>query len=300
MSDHHAACGLAPAPLPELHLAEALERFDREATHATLDTGRYRCRYHVWGRGPGLLFIPGLSSDARSFAPLMSRLEGHFRCIVYDLPTGQGDGARLDHYQHADLVADAFAVLDHLGERQCYVSGFSFGSTIALAALHAQPERLVRGVLQSGFARRRLAPMEVLLARVARLIGAPLGAMPVRPWLLRRSHQSPFLDRPPEWWQFFMERSGATPVAAVGHRALLIHKIDVRPLLPAIRQPMLLVSGDGDPLVDVSAVEELRQGLPNAAHIELRGCGHHALFSHPAELAEALRQFLTPPACGVT
>jgi pimeloyl-ACP methyl ester carboxylesterase len=298
MNDHpSAACGLALAPEPTPDLREVLRRFDHEATHATFDTSRYRCRYHVWGRGPGLLFIPGLSSDARSFALLMSRLQRHFRCIVYDLPTGQGDGALLDRYRHADLVADAFALLDHVGERQCYVSGFSFGSTIALAAMHSQPERLVRAVLQSGFARRRLAPAEVLMARLARHWRAPLGRMPVRPMILHLQHRGPFIDRPPAWWHFFMERSGATPVAAVAQRALMIHHTDLRSLLPAIRQPVLLVSGACDPLVDVSCVEELREGLPNAAHIELRECGHHALFTHPVELAEAIRQFLSPPAC---
>jgi pimeloyl-ACP methyl ester carboxylesterase len=278
-------------------LAETLRRFDGEAECGICDTGRYRCRYFTWGTGPALLFIPGLSSDARSFALLMSRLVRYFRCIVYDLPVGRGDGAHLDRYRHADLVADIFALLDHVGAAQSYISGFSFGATIALAALHARPERLPRAVLQNGFARRRLAPAEVLLSRLARHWQAPLGEMPVRPALLRRSHFGPFAEQPPELWRFFVERSGASSVAAVTHRALLIHRLDLRPILAEIRQPVLLVSGDADPLVNLSCVEELRQGLPNAAHIELRDCGHHALFTHPAELAEAIRQFLTPPAC---
>src|SRR5262249_9513601 len=154
-----------------------------------------------------------------------------FRCVVYDLPTGRCDGANLGRYRHADLVADFFALLDHLGQRQAYVSGFSFGSTIALAALRANPGRLPRAVLQSGFARRRLAPAEVFVARLARHWQAPLSRMPVRPLLLRRVHAGPFAARPPQWWDFFVERSGATPVAAVAQRALLIHQLDLRPVL---------------------------------------------------------------------
>lgn len=293
-----AACGPANGVLPDLDLADALRRFDREARPGTCDTGHYRCRYFVWGAGPPLVFIPGLSSDARSFALLMSRLAAHFRCAVYDLPTGRGDGANLARYRHADLVADFFALLDHLGLRQSYVSGFSFGSTVALAALHAQPTRLPRAVLQSGFARRPLAPAEVLVARLARHWQAPIGRMPVRPALLRRAHSGPFARHPRAWWDFFTERNGRTPVAAVAKRALLTHGVDLRPLLPQVRQPVLLVSGDCDPLVKSACTEELERGLPNAAHIELRDCGHYALFTHPAELAEAIRQFLTPPECG--
>lgn len=292
------ACGLTPPPSPTLNLTEVLRRFDREARQGTCDTGRYRCRYFTWGEGPPLIFIPGLSSDARSFAPLMSRLTGHFRCVVYDLPRGQGDGAYLARYRHSDLVADLLALMDHLHLRQSYVSGFSFGSTIALAALRGRPERLTRAVLQSGFARRRLAPAEILVVRLARHWQAPLGRMPVRPLLLRRAHAGPFLARPPEWWDFFVERSGATPIAAVAHRALLIHALDLRPSLPDIRQPVLLMSGDEDPIVNAGCAEDLERGLPHPAHIELRDCGHQALFTHPVELAEAIRQFLTPPPCG--
>jgi pimeloyl-ACP methyl ester carboxylesterase len=280
-----------------LSLAETLARFDREAMRGTCDTGRYRCRFFTWGEGPPLLFIPGLSSDARSFALVMVHLARHFRCIGYDLPTGQGDSAALDAMTHDDLVADAFALLDHLNVRQSYVFGFSFGSTIALAALQAHPERLPRAVLQSGFARRRLAPAEVLLARLARHWQRRLRQVPGRAALLRLGHAGPFAGLPPELWRFFVERSGATPIAAVCQRALLVHRLDLRPLLEQVPQPVLLVSGDGDPVVDAACLEALQRGLPNAGHIELTGCGHYALYSHSAPLAEAMRRFLTPP-CG--
>lgn len=292
-----AACGLASPLQPTLSVAEALRRFDREAQRGVCDTGRYRCRYSAWGDGPTLVLVPGLASDARSFALLASRLMRHFRVVVYDLPTGRGDGANLGRYRHADLTADFFALLDHLNAQQAYVSGFSFGSTIALAALHTRPERLPRAVLQSGFARRPLAPAEILLARLTRHWQAPLAAMPARSMLLRWTHSAPFAGQPPELWQFFVERNGVSPVAAAAHRALLVHGLDLRPLLARIRQPVLLVSGDADPLVNAACMEELRHGLPNAAHIELRDCGHHALFTHPTQLAEAMRQFLLPPPC---
>lgn len=282
---------------PRPDLRQTLQRLDREAVRGTCDTSHYRCRYLTWGDGPPLLFVPGLSSDARSFALLMVLLRDRFRCIAYDLPTGQGDGARLDRYTHANLADDAVALLDHLNEPPGYLAGFSFGSTIALAALHARPERWTRAVHLGGFARRRLAPAEVLLARLARHWQAPMRVMPFAEALLRRSHFAAFAGCPPEIWPFFLERHGSPPIAAVAHRALLIHQLDLRPLLPAITQPILLVSGEADPIIQASAVEELRQGLPNAMHVELRDCGHHALFTHPAAVAELMGQFLSPPAC---
>ena len=127
-------------------LREARDRFKREAEWHEVDTGRYCCRYYSWGRGPTLLLVPGLAEAAESFILFCCRLASQFRCLAYELPGRHGDGADLGRYTHAELVADVFALLDHAGARQCYLLGTSFGSTITLGALHAQPERALRGV----------------------------------------------------------------------------------------------------------------------------------------------------------
>jgi pimeloyl-ACP methyl ester carboxylesterase len=296
---HEAPCGIstAPAPPEPLPLDEVLRRFDREAAAGIVDTGRYRCPYFTWGEGPFLVFIPGLSDDARSFLLVSALLSEHFRCVSYNLPDGAGDGARLGRYTHADLVGDLFALLDHLGARQSYLFGSSFGSTIALAALHARRGQLPRAVLQGGFARRRLAPAEVLLAGLARYWPGRLRRLPFRTPLLRRSHFEPFAGRPPEVWDYFLTRWGSPPIAAMARRALLLHRLDLRAALPAVRQPVLLVCGDRDPLVNHACEEELLHGLPNVARVELSDCGHNPIFTHPGLLADVVRRFLTPPPC---
>ena len=84
----------------------------------------------------------------RSFVLPISRLANQFRCIAYDLPTGKGDGARLATHSHRDLTLDLLALLDHLRLPRVNVNGYSFGSTIALRALHDAPERFARAVLR--------------------------------------------------------------------------------------------------------------------------------------------------------
>jgi pimeloyl-ACP methyl ester carboxylesterase len=276
-------------------LAEALRRLEAEGQRGACDTGRYRCPYYVWGTGPPLLFIPGMSDDALSFVMPMALLSRSFRCIAYDLPTGRGDGARLGCYRHAAFVADVFALLDHLGVSRCYVFGSSFGATIALAALHAGPGRLPRAVLQGGFARRPLAWAERLVARLARCWPGSLRRLPFRNALLRRTHHEPFAARPPEVWDYCVARWGSAPVPVLAQRALVLHGVDLRPLLPEIRQPVLLVCGDCDPLVGRPCEEELLKGLPHVSRAELERCGHVPYFTHPELLAELVRRFLTPP-----
>src|SRR5262249_35318896 len=160
--------------------------------HGVCGTGRYRCPYFAWGSGPPLVFIPGLADSGRSFVLPISQLAARFRCIAYDLPTGRGDGAHLRRYVHADLVADLFALLDHLGIRQAYLFGSSFGSTIALAAMRARPESLPRSVLQGGFAWRPLAWAELFLARLAQYWPGSVRMLPFRAKSMKRVHHGPF------------------------------------------------------------------------------------------------------------
>ena len=272
-----------------LVLRECLERWRTEARHGVIDTGRCRCRYVAWGRGPALVLIPGMGLDAIGFVMLMARLQTDFCCISFDLPDGEIDGAHVRSYRHADHVADLFALLDHLSIRECVLLGSSFGSTIALAALHAQPERFPRAILQGGFARRPLARAEVLAASICRFLPGRVAHLPMVRQILERAHRVPFQDRDLEVWDFFVNESLRTPLRAFAARALLIHRIDLRPLLPAIKQPVLMICGDRDPLVGKACEAELKEGLPHVTRGEIEDCGHMPQLTHPEVMAEIVR-----------
>jgi pimeloyl-ACP methyl ester carboxylesterase len=284
----------ATVPIPE-----ALARWRAEAQAGEFDTGHYRCRYFVWGRGQPLLFIHALTDQAKSFAPLMAHLTESFRCIGYELPTGDGDGARLGSIRHRDLVDDIFALLDHLQIGQACLYGASFGGTIALAALHAQPKRLLRAALQSSFARHPLAPMERLVLNFARWFPGRVGNLPFWSSRQERFDRPMFDGAPTQAWD--LKRSSATklPTAAFAHRALMLASLDLRPMLPAISHPVLVINGERDTACHQAASAELAAGLPHADRLDFADCGHFAQYTHAPAVAEALRRFLLPP-CGLT
>jgi pimeloyl-ACP methyl ester carboxylesterase len=276
----------------DITLAEALRRFEREAVHGVCDTGRYRCPFYTWGQGPTLVCIPGLADDARAFVMPIALLSRHFRCVAYDWPTGTADGARVSGYRHSDYVGDLFALLNHLDAAEAFVLGYSFGSTVALSAMNTRPQRLPRAALLGGFAHRSLAPAEVLLASWGRYWKGPLKNLPFRNKVLHACKACGFDQREPAVWDYFLQRTGALPMAAMAQRALVLHHIDLRPVLPAIRQPTLLVCGDADPLVDKRCETELLTGLPRVIRIELPRCGHQAIYTHPEALAQTVADFL--------
>jgi pimeloyl-ACP methyl ester carboxylesterase len=286
-----AVCTAAPPITP----SEALRRFEREGARGVCNTGRYQMPYIVWGEGPPLVFIHGLGDTKRSFLGPMSILSAGFRCIAYDLPSGRGDRARVSDYRHAELVNDLFALLDHLELKQSYVLGSSFGATLVLAAARKTPQRLPRIVLQGGFAHRPLARAELLLARTTCFLPGSMRHLPFRQHILERAHLGPFSARPAEAWQTFLEWTGETPIAAMARQALVLHRVDLRQTLHEIRQPVLLICGDRDPLIGGAQEEVLLQGLPNAGRVVIPGCGHVASYTHPEAVAAITRDFLTPP-----
>jgi 3-oxoadipate enol-lactonase len=286
------------APAELVSLPEALARFDREAVHGVCDTGRYRCAYFSWGSGPPLLFVPGLAERPRAFIAVMSRLVGQFRCLGMELPHGGVDGARLSRYRHEHLTEDVLALLDHLNLPRCYLYGSSLGGTIVLRTMHARPERVPRAVVQGSFARRPLAWYEHLGAALSRYWPGRMRHLPLRARVLRAVHRGHFDGRPPEAWSYYLDVGGNVPIRTTSHQALLVHSVDLRPLLAEIRQPVLVVSGDEDDVVPRRCQEELLAGLPNARLAELQGCGHVPFHTHPEALAEVLRHFLTPAAAG--
>lgn len=284
--------GQIPSCSQKVSLPSAIERFRREAVWSTYDTGRYRCEFSVWGEGPPLVFVPGLCDDPWSYILPMARLSEKFCCVAYHMPAGNGDGARLLRYRHNHLVDDLLALLDHLKMDEAFLLGSSFGSTVALAALHRRPERFPRGILQGGFARRPLAWAEVMLAAWARWWPGSLDRLPLRRELFRQNHEPFFAESDAAVMRFHLDSDGRQRIAAVAHRALLLHQLDLRPLLPAIRQPVLLLCGDRDPLVGRVCAQELASGLPNASRAEIEACGHLPQFTHPEVMSEVVKRFL--------
>jgi len=280
-------------------LAEALDRWRQEAVAGGFETPHYHCRYFIWGRGQPLLFVHGISDQARCFVPLIAHLADSFRCIAYELPNGAGDYARLDSLRHSDQVTDLLALLDHLQCGQACLYGASFGSTVVLAALHAQPRRFLRAVVQSGFAHRKLAPAEKALVSLARYWPGPMRRLPFRNRLQRRADAAAFAAAPPEVWEFQRANTSDRPVRAFAQRARMIAQLDLRPHLPDITHPVLLITGDRDSTIAQAGIEELMNGLPHADRLEFSNCGHYPHYTHAAGVAEALRRFLLPP-CGLT
>ena len=146
----------------ELQLALAAFRAQARSSPFSWELG-IGMQYFVWGSGPPIVFIHGMSDRARAFAMVMHHLIERYTCVAYELPDGTTDGSELRRYIHKDYVADLMELLDHLGLATTAVLGSSFGSTIALAAMANTPRRFTHGILQGGI---RSSTTDLLSQRV--------------------------------------------------------------------------------------------------------------------------------------
>lgn len=285
-------------PHPTLDdLALARARFAAEAIPGAVETGRYLLRYADWGAGPAVVSVHGLCDEPLTFCMLTSELvDRGFRVINYHLPNGSDDDAKLKRYHHDDFVDDLLALMDHLKLDRADVLGTSFGSTVTLRALARNPDRFRRGVVQAGFAHRPILPYERWPSSLARHLPFRMGHLPFRRLVMKPLDGPQFTGCPPEVYSFLVECSGRTPVRATAHRTLILSKLDLRPQLPGIRHPLLMIGGDRDKVIPRWCEADVEKGVPDVRRVEFSPCGHYPQYTMPAQYAEVVAKFLGEPA----
>ncbi|WP_027344408.1 alpha/beta fold hydrolase [Hamadaea tsunoensis] len=113
-----------------------------EPAMGVLDVGGRRLAYRDFG-GPGrfLLALHGHFAEGRTFAPLAEALFPRWRVVAPD-QRGHGDSDPAGDYSRAGYVADAVALLDHLGVGTAAVLGHSLGGANAYQLAAAHPDRV--------------------------------------------------------------------------------------------------------------------------------------------------------------
>src|SRR5438552_921566 len=81
--------------------------------------------------------------------------------------------------------------------------------------------------------------------------------LPLFAALQRKADGPAFEHVPAEVWDFQRANTAPTPLRAFARRALMVAENDLRPLLPAIRHPVLLIAGDRDAVVSRASADEL-------------------------------------------
>lgn len=236
------------------------------------------------GSGPPLLLLHGWGVSSELFAPILDSLQSGRRLIVPDLP-GFGatpePGAPWSVHEYASWCV---ALLDRLGIDSCDLIGHSNGGRIGIAVAAANPGRIRRMVLAgSAGIRPRRTLRGAARVRSYKLLRA-VERSSVLPAALRRT-----AGRRAD------QRGSADYRAVTGvMRGTLVRLVneDLRPLLPQLNLPVLLIWGEQDtetPLDDGKLMERL---IPDAGLVVFEGAGHYAYLEQPARFCRIVEVFL--------
>lgn len=242
------------------------------------------------GSGRDLVLFHSLLTDRTAFDQVVPALAKTHHLTLVNLPGFGGSapaGPAIEDY--ADRVAGLFPALGL--PRATDLVAMSFGGFVgtALAARHGHlVDRLVLVDTAAAFPEPAKAPLRAMAERAE-----ALGMQAVVDVAIRRMFTDGFIAAHPDVVE---ERTAvllkAEPTSfATACRALAA--LDLRPALPRIEHPTLVVVGALDVTTPPALARALAAGIRGATLIEIPDCAHCPPIEQPAAFVEAVETFLT-------
>jgi pimeloyl-ACP methyl ester carboxylesterase len=265
-------------------------------------SGDLSIAYQVTGEGPfDLVFVPGSISHVElewavsSWGRLRTGLAEFTRLIRFDKRgTGMSDrpaGATTFEQRMDDIRA----VMDAAGSERAALIGVSEGAPMAVLFAATYPARVTALVLYGGLARTLWAPdYPIGTSRESydRMVEEEEGVWG-RPGFLEELVAGIVFEADEEERRAIVNvlRYGATP-GAVSDLDRLNAEIDVRPALPAITVPTIVLHQTEDPWVNIEHGRYLAQQIRGARLVELPGRTHMVTGDGAERLVGEVRAFL--------
>ena len=250
-----------------------------------------------WGEGQPVVFVSSWALSGEMWAYQVAHLaDAGFRCIAYDRRGHGRSDVPGRGYDMDTLADDLAAVIDTLGLKDVILVGHSMGGA-----------EVVRYLGKHGTAKVKKV---VLVAAVAPYVvqtpdnpfGAPMAyhqatlkayATDFPKWAM--DNQAPFFtpETSPAMKAWLTDQLLATPVpVAVAAFKALIGK-DLRPDLPRIDRPVLILHGDKDASAPLAATgQRLAAGIKGAELKVYPGAPHGLFVTHMDQLNRDLEAFM--------
>lgn len=245
------------------------------------------------GTGPTLMLLHGFPLDHRLWLAQLGSLADFYHVVAPEFRGFGGSATSHTAYTLRDLAEDVEFVRQHLaGEQPMHLAGLSMGGYVAFEYWHMHRQHLrslsLLNTKPSGddtAARQgRLTTAEHALAA-----GTWEAVQPMLPKLLSAVTLS---TRPQvvAAVESMMRRPTAPAVAAA--QQAMADRRDFTSLLPSMRLPVLVATGEHDPLAPPVATQAWAASLPDAKFVQIPEAGHLPPLETPEAITDLLRSFL--------
>jgi class 3 adenylate cyclase len=256
-------------------------------------SGDVSIAYQVMGNGPiDLIIVPGIIShvefqhETPGYTAFLRRLSTFARVITFD-KRGQGLSDRIAGAPSLETrMDDVRAIMDTVGSEKAAILGFSEGCAMSAMFAATYPQRVSHLVLFGGFSVPRML-LEDLERRIEERVKRwGTGFMIKTAWPSQASN--------PEAVELVakFERLSASP-GAIRAYSLMNAQIDVRPVLPSINVPTLVLHRQGDLQVPIELGRDLAKQIRTARLIEYPGQDHVFWSGDTETLLGDIEEFIT-------
>ena len=244
---------------------------------------------------PPLVLLHAFPLDGRMWAPQVQALSSHHQVVVPDLRGFGNARDQVVEVAEMDLLADDLArLLDERGLDQVVLCGLSMGGYVSLAFARRHPGRL-RGLVLA--ATKATADDEqaaaARLAMADRVLEEGVGFLPdaMLPVLLGTSTRRLRPTLVEKVTKLLLEQE---PAAVAAAQRGMARRPDVTAELAAIRVPALVLCGAEDEGFGPAVGRELAAAIPDATFVQIQEAGHLLNLEQPAQVNEALLDFVAP------
>lgn len=272
----------------------AMQGEPKDATFATLRGARIR--YVDKGEGPPVVLVHGFASAIEAWSGVVPELAKSHRVIALDLKGfGWSDRPEGDYSpeEEARIVLDLMTLR---GVDKAAIVAHSWGSSVALAAALAHPERVTRLGLYDAWVYNEQLPTFFHWSQADGL-GETLFAgfyseRPDERMSLAFYDKRYVTEALVESVEDALDRPGTTAAALAGVRGM--HYADMQAKYRTIKIPTLLLWGREDQVTPLAFGERLSRELPQSKLIVYPLCGHfpmiEALAASNADIAAFLAE----------
>jgi class 3 adenylate cyclase len=263
-------------------------------------SGELNIAYQTMGDGPiDLIFVPGLITHIEflhefpGYTDFLRCLAAFSRVATFD-KSGQGLSDRWSGVTSLERrMDDIGAVMDAIGSKRAALLGCSEGASISAMFAATYPQRVSRLILFGGLAQNFFTddyPIGCTRQEAEQFVSATqwgTGAW-IRAFLPSQADDAEMVK------QFAkLERLTFSPGALLTFLQLA-WSIDIRPILPTIRNPTLVLHRQSDRLVPIEHGRYLAAHIPGAKLIEYADCNDHLIFAGDQErVCGDIEEFVT-------
>jgi len=260
-----------------------------------------RIWYKETGEGEPVVQIHGSGFGHFNFATATPILSRSFRCIDFDM-RGYGLSERpLQDYDMEVWADDIAGLLDHLRLRSAHIHGTSMGGMVAQQFAAKYPDRTQRLVINCSAAKLDYAGKLTFAGWIDIAERDGVGSRTLAELVAIQALSRRYLDGPngPAAVGMIQDILGKSNRVDIFKRACqAMIEMDLRPLLPKIKAPTLVIGGDEDIMTpwqqaDSGAGQEyLVQHIAGAKKYVIKGSGHSTLFDGTEENCRVVASFL--------